>query len=340
MPDSYNKHGLSRTIPEDVKRQVRQPCGFGCVCCGLAIVTYEHIDPEFHSAESHAPEKMALLCGSCHGRVTRGFWSKEKIKEARHDPFCIRQGKCQDAFDIGSTDLTVWFGTVKVVNIETILQVDQTTLLSIEPPEQQGAPYRLSGVFYDDSGNLLFKILRNEWFGEVSNWDIECIGGTITIKTRPSHISLQILCNPPDGIMVERMNMSFSNTRFICDRYELRVRGHDKGIVIISGREIVAHSRGCVAFSAISKGVHHGQYQGGALKIGNDGALILGGGGTFPVAALPKPASFTDPSKAEYQSRHWGQIRIFVPPSKTHKIGLNDPCPCESGFKFKKCCGS
>ena len=64
IPYNRNQYGLTRTIPEDIKRQVRQACGFGCVCCGLAIATYEHIDPEFHFAESHDPDKMAYLCGA------------------------------------------------------------------------------------------------------------------------------------------------------------------------------------------------------------------------------------------------------------------------------------
>ncbi len=25
---------------------------------------------------------------------------------------------------------------------------------------------------------------------------------------------------------------------------------------------------------------------------------------------------------------------------KTQKVGRNDPCPCKSGKKYKKCCGS
>ena len=83
MRASYNKYGLSRHIPETVKRKVRQACGFGCVCCGLAIATYEHIDPEFSEAKNHDWKKIAYLCGSCHDKVTRGFWSKNKIKKAR-----------------------------------------------------------------------------------------------------------------------------------------------------------------------------------------------------------------------------------------------------------------
>ncbi|MGD9726221.1 MAG: SEC-C metal-binding domain-containing protein [Nitrospiraceae bacterium] len=31
---------------------------------------------------------------------------------------------------------------------------------------------------------------------------------------------------------------------------------------------------------------------------------------------------------------------MFVPPSKSNKLGKNDPCPCESGLKYKKCCGN
>lgn len=50
---AMNKHGLSRTIPEPVKREVRQACGFGCVFCGHALVEYEHVDPLFADARLH-----------------------------------------------------------------------------------------------------------------------------------------------------------------------------------------------------------------------------------------------------------------------------------------------
>ncbi|WP_140145769.1 HNH endonuclease, partial [Vibrio parahaemolyticus] len=77
-----NKHGLSRYIPEDVKRKVRQKCGYGCVVCGTAIVEYEHVDPEFSEAKEHDPDKIVLLCSQCHAKVTRKFLSKESIKLA------------------------------------------------------------------------------------------------------------------------------------------------------------------------------------------------------------------------------------------------------------------
>lgn len=32
-------------------------------------------------------------------------------------------------------------------------------------------------------------------------------------------------------------------------------------------------------------------------------------------------------------------IRYLMPVSRAAKVGRNDPCPCGSGKKFKKCCG-
>lgn len=80
-----NIHGLARDIPENVRRQVRQECGFGCVICGLAIIQYHHIDPEFVDAEIHDPKKIVLLCGSCHQRA-KDFWSKDLILKRSAKP--------------------------------------------------------------------------------------------------------------------------------------------------------------------------------------------------------------------------------------------------------------
>jgi 5-methylcytosine-specific restriction endonuclease McrA len=68
-----NKHGLNRAIPSGIKREVRQRCGFGCVVCGLGIVQYEHVEPEFSDAVKHEADKIVLLCPQCHSKVTTGF---------------------------------------------------------------------------------------------------------------------------------------------------------------------------------------------------------------------------------------------------------------------------
>lgn len=129
MSDNHNIHGLSRDIPTDIKRQIRKECGFGCVCCGLAIATYEHIIPEFKDAKEHNPEKMAYLCGNCHDRVTRGIWSKEKVLEARKNPWCIINEKCHDSFDVSSTSPTIWVGPNEIINIHNIVSINEEVIL-------------------------------------------------------------------------------------------------------------------------------------------------------------------------------------------------------------------
>src|SRR5664280_824966 len=105
MADSEdcNQHGLRRTIPPDIKRLVRVNAGFGCVICGSSIVDYEHVDPTFANAREHNPDCITLLCIQHHGKVTRGFLSKESVKVAMRDPCCKRQGYSNEFFDIGRT---------------------------------------------------------------------------------------------------------------------------------------------------------------------------------------------------------------------------------------------
>jgi hypothetical protein len=279
---------------------------------------------------------MALLCEGCHSRVTRGFWSKEKVKEARRTPWCVQAGRCHDAFDVGDSEFIVWAGANRIVNIETILKIDGIPILTIERPEVPGGPYRLSGDFYSSDDRRLFRIVRNEWFGEIHNWDIECTGGQITIRTASNRIALQVTCDPPKGIIIEKMNMIHRKTRFSVEDYELRVGAYDGSTVIVLGREIVAKSNGCLAFSAVSEGKHQGHpLGGGSLAIGK--ALQIGGGiGSFSIGSFAKPSDLPAGTKGEYLSKHWGTIRIR--PAEREKLGRNDPCLCGSGRKYKKCC--
>jgi len=96
-----NSHGLERRPSVEIRRQLRQEAGFGCVVCGMAIGDYEHIDPEFRDATEHNPDRMAFLCIQCHGKVTRKFWSKEKIWKAKTQPSALRIGYATEEFDIG-----------------------------------------------------------------------------------------------------------------------------------------------------------------------------------------------------------------------------------------------
>lgn len=299
--NEVNIHGLSRTIPEEIKRQVRQECGFGCVVCGLSIATYEHIDPAFKDAKEHDPSKIAYLCGGCHDRVTRGVWSKEKVLEARLNPWCIQHGRCHDSFDISVPHPVIWVGPNEIINIDKILSIDDHVILSIEPPQQEGEPYTISGEFYDDSGNLLFVIDRNEWLGNIKSWDIETVGRTLTIRKAARRIALRITALPPKGILIEGADMFCRHARFTVNEYQARLLTANEGGFTLRGRRIVGYEPKTVLLAAYATG---------------NGTL--GGGGAFGIEGPP-----LDPPEF---------VKTRAP------IGRNSKCLCGSGLKFKRCC--
>lgn len=212
MNDNVNKHGLSRTIPPSVKREVRKRCGFGCVVCGIGIYEYEHILPEFKDAETHDAECITLLCGACHSRVTRGVWSKEKIIKANENPSCIKRGYSRDLFDIEDMQAELWLGSTRISNTERILMYENQVLLALTPPTLKGEPYKLSGIFCNETGDEMFRILENEWIGPVKNWDIEMTGRNLKIRTQHRNIALHIELNPPNSLKIKRLKMSYGGS--------------------------------------------------------------------------------------------------------------------------------
>ena len=175
-----NKHGLSRYIPADVRLEVRKAAGFGCVICGAAIGEYAHIDPPFADAKEHCAEGITFLCVQHHGKETRGLLSRETIRKAMTDPWCHQFDHCHEAFDIDAEDAHVVLGGSRFYKTN-ILSVDNVPLLKILPPVELGAPYRLSGRFYDASGQLCLEIENNHWKARSKSWDIEVVGTSIRI---------------------------------------------------------------------------------------------------------------------------------------------------------------
>lgn len=218
-----NRHGLSRDIPESVKRQVRQACGFGCVVCGASIIEYEHVDPEFVDATEHNAANITLLCPQCHSKVTRGIWSKEKIKSAMSEPRCKQTGFSNEFFDLGKNHPALVFGGVTLRNCKIPIMVGEFSLFEINAGEEPNAPFRLSGHFFNSSGNPSLIIRDNEWKALASNWDFEVSGNTIVVRDAPRHISLKLVADPPNGLIVEQMDMLLSGYRFIADPKSLEM---------------------------------------------------------------------------------------------------------------------
>lgn len=210
-----NGHGLSRNIPAGVKRTIRQECGFGCVVCGSAMIQYEHIDPPFAWAKEHDPSRMALLCPTCHDKVTRKFLPKQAVSDAREDPLCRRQGFSSELFELGKTSPQIVIGGLTLEECPVPIQIRGTDLIRISAPEEQGGPVRLSGCFQDTAGAVSLTIEDNEWSPFTTNWDVEFVGGILTIRDAPQHISLRLRFALPHSLVVEGLDMLLHGHRIV-----------------------------------------------------------------------------------------------------------------------------
>jgi hypothetical protein len=211
-----NKHGLSRDIPDPVAREIRQRCGFGCVNCGSAIYQYEHVDPEFADATSHDPNRIVLLCGTCHDLVTKRFLSKETIKEKAKTPKCKERGFSFGPFDIGNDPPEIALGLVLARNARTLIRICGDDVFTIRAPEQPGGPFLLDARFFDADNKPILDIVANQWRSSSDNWDVEIKGPRITIRKALGNFALILRAEPPARLVIERMDMTHKGIRISC----------------------------------------------------------------------------------------------------------------------------
>jgi len=204
-----NKCGLSRTIPADVRRKVRQQSGYGCVICGMGVIQYEHVAPEYHEAKFHDPSAITLLCPSCHSKVTTGFYSKQKVLQAMKSPVAMQKGFSKDFFDFCGPHPSIKLGGMTLIRCHSPVIIYDRPILTIENPKEPGGPFLLSGIFCDVDGKPTLEIVENEWRAHSSSWDVEVGGGEIIVRDSPRNIVLKLKVLPPDVILVEKLQMRF-----------------------------------------------------------------------------------------------------------------------------------
>lgn len=218
-----NKFGLTRNIPSAIRREVRQRCGFGCVICGLSLYDYEHFEPDFKDAEKHNPNGITLLCMQCNQKRNRKVLSVETVSTANANPKCLQQGFANEAFDFGSKSIKVKFAGVTFTRCDHLIVVAGIPVLSIKDPELEHEPYILSGRFCDHAGKATLEIEENVWSVGAGCWDVECEGPKITIRKGSGDIVLVLKSEPPDKLVIERINMKFEGVYFKGDKDKLEV---------------------------------------------------------------------------------------------------------------------
>jgi len=290
-----NKFGLSRYIPDKVKRQIRVQSKFGCVICRNAICHYEHIVPEFHEAKEHNPNKMCLLCGSCHDKVTRGRISKETVK--RQYEYVQNNSNIRppfDEFDLASDNPIIVLGAGTFEKCENIIQFGDEILLKIEKAEIGSHFPRISGIFYDNKGNKLLIIKENIWESTMEGWDLIIKGNELKILSFENKIVLKIIIDPPNKISILELNMYINGSHLICNERDIIVGKQKNGIYNYLG------------FGSFScKGADTGVYISDSdTKFDYHGIKILGGEGV-----ILKGAGITLGKKAKIM--HFKDLRLW-----------------------------
>lgn len=198
-------------IPPDIKREVRQRCGFGCVICGLPIYEYEHM-LEWAVVQRHVANEITLLCRQHHGEKTLKLLPVENVRAANLDPFNKRTGVSTNYLLHYSGDsVKVMLGS-SAFSYEDMpegyafapLVIDGHPMIMFT--RKQGNLF-LSFTAQDEFNKTVLHIHENEIVYDTGQWDAEWVGQSLTIRESHRKILLKITFRPPNEIAIEKGRM-------------------------------------------------------------------------------------------------------------------------------------
>lgn len=198
--------GVRPSIPESMKREIRQRCGFGCVVCGLPLYEYDHM-AEWAEHHRHVADEITLLCDRHHKEKTNGLLSRAQVIEANQSPYNIERALSpwyglhysgeQSTIRLG--DLEIKSGTGRDI---VALLIDDLPILHFS--RMGGGGYSLNAVILDEDDEIVLTIIDNALTYSVGEWDIDWVGRTLTIREALKAIRLQLRFDPPNRVTVTR----------------------------------------------------------------------------------------------------------------------------------------
>jgi len=231
-------------IPAELKRQVRQRCGFGCVICGSPIHEFDHIE-DYASVREHSFENLVLLCPMCHRKKTKGLITKEFVRasiknvntrsrtspdEILPQPYTLEIGSNIIKTFLGYAFLIVGFGILEIVF--------------------KGMPL-INATILDNNGEKAIEIKENNYTLCANTWDIEYVGATLTFRNGPREVFASITIDAEQKLIKLRGNIELRNG--------LKIRIGDDGIwaeeyLLARGNEIISSEAGLII---TDKPIHH-----------------------------------------------------------------------------------
>ncbi len=193
--NSESPDETARSIPSEIKRKVRQECGFGCAICGSPVFHYDHIE-EFSVVRAHDAKNIVLLCEQHHAAKTTGKLSKNRVKEAKVNPFNSNRNNTgsykiesarEIAISIGGNRASTRFDGDGHYVILSISRRFAFVLRCID------SWMTISFVITDAMGQPMLIVKEGELSVSTMVWDYEYVGNRLKIRTELGQVYADIV---------------------------------------------------------------------------------------------------------------------------------------------------
>jgi HNH endonuclease len=195
-------------IPNQVKRAVRQRCGFGCVVCGLPLYDYDHVIP-WSEVQEHDSDNIVLLCNQHHREKTTGLLSVDVVTAASVRPYNLQTGESRpyDLHYHGTNCRSVIGSNTHEwpqlgPNMFTVpLLIDDTPIVLFRVEDEH---LLLTAQLFNRSNQLLAQIVDNQLVYSMSSWDVEFVGRELTIRGGPGDVFVRMKFETPATVLIDR----------------------------------------------------------------------------------------------------------------------------------------
>jgi hypothetical protein len=97
-----------------------------------------------------------------------------------------------------------------------LFELDGESVISVAEPEAMGGPFRIYAHLRDKDGSRILDIDANVWRTPGTSWDVEVVKRHIKIRCAARKFSLVLRQEPPQRIVVERLEMVHRGTNIRC----------------------------------------------------------------------------------------------------------------------------
>lgn len=284
-----NKHGLSRTIPPDVRAEIRRRSKYGCVICRALPYDYEHFNPEFPEAHEHNPAGICLLCPMHHAEATRKRLSKSQVRAAYE--------KVQKTDDVHPAfyhpeitgSLRLGLGDALFEHMPAnacVLEYDGEQVLQVGYIQDEvfgGTRPSITGSIFDIKGVEMLRIEDNVVTFQAKDVDVRLESSVLKMSGSDGDPVFEMNLEPPDGVRFNRLRMCYKEV--VCEMDDT----FGLTLPLVNGetaRCLVAGIKTKGARAAISYTSDRSLWHSNELKmVGGEGIVVPNSGATLAAGA-------------------------------------------------------